>query len=134
MGYTVVRSHTRRGYAVQAHTRRTDNRHIQDVLRRDIEHITNRYQSMPVCSHVGQFLAYGETGVTFFVCQPCQRHIGYPQMQLWAKEGRVKREQIEIAEEARERALAEGEEVKLLPMEMGAGKSTLKTDQEASQA
>ena len=110
MGYTTVRTHTRRGYAVQAHTRRTTSHCIQDVLRRDIEQINNRYQSMPVCSHDGQFLAYRETGVTFFVCQTCQRHIGYSQMQLWAKEGRVKREQIEIAEEARERVLAETEE------------------------
>ena len=110
MGQTSVRTHMRRGYAVQAHTRRTDNRHIQDVLRRGIEQIDEHYRSMKACSHVGQFLAYRETGVTFFVCQTCQRHIGYSQMQLWAKEGRVKREQIEIAEEARERVLAEGEE------------------------
>ena len=103
MSYTTVRTHMRRGYQVRAHTRRTDNRHIQDVLRRGIEQINNRYQSMPVCSHDGQFLAYRETGVTFFVCQTCQRHIGYSQMQLWAKEGRVKREQIEIAEEKEER-------------------------------
>ncbi len=103
MGYTTVKAHTRRGYAVQAHTRRTDNHCIQDVLMRGIEHINNRYRSTPVCSHVGQFLAYRETGVTFFVCQTCQRHIGYSQMQLWAKEGRVKREQIEIAEETEER-------------------------------
>ena len=103
MSYTTVRTHMRRGYQVRAHSRRTDNRHIQDVLRRGIEQINNRYQSMPVCSHVGQFLAYRETGVTFFVCQTCQRHIGYSQMQLWAKEGRVKREQIEIAEEKEER-------------------------------
>ena len=110
MGQATVRAHTRRGHPVQAHTRRTDNRHIQDVLMRGIEQINNRYQSMPVCSHVGQFLAYRETGVTFFVCQTCQRHIGYSQMRVWAKEGRVKREQIEIAEETEERVLTEGEE------------------------
>ena len=77
---------------------------------RGIEQIDERYRSMKACSHDGQFLAYRETGVTFFVCQTCQRHIGYSQMQLWAKEGRVKREQIEIAEEARERVLTEEEE------------------------
>ena len=109
MGQTTVRSHTRRGYQVREHSRRTNNRHIQDVLMRGIEQINNRYQSMPVCSHDGQFLAYRETGITFFVCQTCQRHIGYSQMRVWAKEGRVKREQIEIAEETRERVLAEGE-------------------------
>ena len=103
MGYTTVRTHMRQGYPVQTHTRRTTNHCIQDVLQRDIEQIDERYRSTPVCSHDGQFLAYRETGVTFFVCQTCQRHIGYSQMQLWAKEGRVKREQIEIAEEARER-------------------------------
>ena len=96
MSHTTVRTHTRRGYQVKAHTRRTDNRHIQDVLMRGIEQIANRYQSMPVCSHVGQFLAYRETGVTFFVCHPCQRHISHSQMQLWAQQGRVRREQIEI--------------------------------------
>ena len=99
MGQATVRSHTRRGYQVKAHSRRTTNHCIQDVLRRGIEQINNRYQSMPVCSHVGEFLAYRETGVTFFVCQTCQRHIGYSQMRVWAKEGRVKREHIEIAEE-----------------------------------
>ena len=110
MSYTAVRSHTRRGYPVSAQGRRTAGRHIQDVLRRDKEQINERYRSMRVCSHDGQFLAYHETGVTFFVCQTCQRHIGYSQMRLWAKEGRVQREQIEIAEGARERVLAETEE------------------------
>ena len=97
MRCTTVRTHMRHGYQVKAHTRRTDNRHIQDVLMRGIEQINNRYQSMSVCSHVGQFLAYRETGVTFFVCQTCQRHIDYSQMQEWAQEGRIKREQIGIA-------------------------------------
>ena len=35
MSYTTVRTHTRRGYPVQAHPRRTTGAAIRDVLARD---------------------------------------------------------------------------------------------------
>ena len=37
MGYATVRSHTRRGYQVRAHARRTSGRHIADILQREPE-------------------------------------------------------------------------------------------------
>ena len=42
MGYTSVRTHTRRGYAVQAHTRRTSGHHIADILQRDLDRVFER--------------------------------------------------------------------------------------------
>ena len=39
MGQTSVRSHTRRGYAVQAHTRRTNDWRIADILQRDLDRV-----------------------------------------------------------------------------------------------
>ena len=99
MSHTVVRTHTRRGYQVRAHPRRTTGAAIRDVLARDEERSTERARELwdGECQHAGLFLAYHETGVTFFVCRCCQRHIDYSQMQEWAQEGRVKREQIGIA-------------------------------------
>ena len=99
MSHTTVRAHTRRGYQVRAHPRRTTGAAIRDVLARDGERAIERAQARlsGECQHAGLFLAYHETGVTFFVCRCCQRHIDYSQMQEWAQEGRVKREQIGIA-------------------------------------
>ncbi len=37
MSHTTVRTHTRRGYSVQAHSRRTVGRSIADVLTRDLD-------------------------------------------------------------------------------------------------
>ena len=98
MSYTTVRTHTRRGYQVRAHPRRTTGAAIRDVLARDGERAIERAQARLIgeCQHAGLFLAYHETGVTFFVCRCCQRHIDYSQMQEWAQEGRVKREQIDV--------------------------------------
>ena len=42
MGYTTVRSHTRRGYQVRAHARRTSGHHITDVLQRDLDRVYER--------------------------------------------------------------------------------------------
>ena len=39
MGYTAVRSHTRRGYPVRAHGRRTAGRHITEVLANDRDRV-----------------------------------------------------------------------------------------------
>ena len=39
MGYTTVREHTRRGYAVRAHSRRTTDSATADVLARDLDRI-----------------------------------------------------------------------------------------------
>ena len=39
MSYTTVRSHTRRGYPVREHSRRTVGRNIADVLTRDLDRV-----------------------------------------------------------------------------------------------
>ena len=39
MGQTTVRSHTRRGYQVKEHARRTVGRNITDVLARDLDRL-----------------------------------------------------------------------------------------------
>ena len=39
MGYTAVRTHTRRGYQVRAHSRRTSGHHITDILQRDLDRV-----------------------------------------------------------------------------------------------
>ena len=42
MGYTSVRTHTRRGYQVRAHTRHTSGHHIADILQRDLDRVFER--------------------------------------------------------------------------------------------
>ena len=39
MGYAAVRSHTRRGYQVRSHTRRTNGSAVADVLARDLDRL-----------------------------------------------------------------------------------------------
>ena len=39
MGYTTVRAHARRGYQVRAHSRRTNDWRITDVLQRDLDRV-----------------------------------------------------------------------------------------------
>ena len=65
MGYTAVRSHTRRGYQVRAHARRTSGRHIADILQRDLDRVFERIDQQgateqlssanPDCRHPGWY-------------------------------------------------------------------------------
>ena len=42
MGQATVRSHTRRGYQVRAHSRRTNDWRIADILQRDLDRVFER--------------------------------------------------------------------------------------------
>ena len=65
MGYTTVRTHTRRGYQVRAHSRHTSGRHIADVLQRDLDRVFERIDQQgtterlssanPDCLHPGWY-------------------------------------------------------------------------------
>ena len=102
MGYTTVRSHTRRGYAVQAHTRRTNDWHIADILQRDLDRVFERIDQQgateqissanPDCPHPSWYpvLHIDGTRILAYACTDCAA--------------------TKAAQEARERVLAEGEE------------------------
>ena len=63
MGYTAVRSHTRRAYQVRSHSRRTNDWRITDVLQRDLDRVFERIDQQgateqissanPDCPHPG---------------------------------------------------------------------------------
>ena len=54
MGYTTVRTHTRRGYQVRAHARHTSGHHITDVLQRDLDRVhEERDSQVPARGIVG---------------------------------------------------------------------------------
>ena len=65
MSYTMVRSHTRRGYQVREHSRRTVSRSIADVLARDLDRIYEERDTQgpprgivgadPSCPHPGWY-------------------------------------------------------------------------------
>ena len=89
MGYTTVRTHTRRGYPVQAHSRRTDNRRIQDVLRRDLDRVFERIDQRgtteqlssanPACPHPAWYpvrrllldTPYEDSPILAYCCTGC---------------------------------------------------------------
>ena len=61
MSYTTVRAHTRRGYQVRAHSRRTNGSAVADVLLRDLDRVFERIDQQgateqissanPACPH-----------------------------------------------------------------------------------
>ena len=98
MGYTTVRSHTRRGYQVRAHSRHTSGHHIADILQRDLYRVFERIDredfTAPApstdgtCSHPDWYPVrhVDGTSILAYACTDC------------------------AATKARERVLAEGEE------------------------
>ena len=107
MGYTTVRTHIRRGYPVQTHTRRTSGHHIADILQRDLDRVFERIDQRgtteqlssanPGCPHprwypVRRLLLdtpYEDSPILAYCCTSCAA--------------------TKAAAEARERMLAEGE-------------------------
>ena len=102
MGQTAVRSHTRRGYQVRAHTRRTNDWHIADILQRDLDRVFERIDredfTAPApltdgtCSHPAWYPVRHVDGkiILAYACTDCAA--------------------TKPAQEARERVLAEGQE------------------------
>ena len=102
MGYTAVRAHSRRGCQVRAHSRRTNGSAVADVLARDLDRV---YEELvqdgaterivwadPHCPHPGWYPIRHVDGarILAYACTDCAA--------------------TKPATEARERALAEGEE------------------------
>ena len=102
MGYAAVRSHTRRGYQVRAHSRHTSGHHITDVLQRDLDRVFERLDredfTAPApstdgtCSHPDWYPVRHVEGtiILAYACTDCAA--------------------TKPAAEARERVLAEGGE------------------------
>ena len=102
MGYTTVRTHTRRGYQVRAHARRTSGHHIADILQRDLDRVFERIDredfTAPApstdgtCSHPAWYPVLHVDGkiILAYACTDCAAS--------------------QPAQEARERVLAEVEE------------------------
>ncbi len=102
MGYTTVRSHTRNGHQVRAHSRRTNGSAVTDVLARDLDRV---YEELiqdgaterivwadPHCPHPRWYpvLHVDGTRILAYACTDCAA--------------------TKPAQEARERVLAEVEE------------------------
>ena len=87
MGYTVVRSHTRRGYQVRAHSRRTSGHHIADILQCDLDMVFEQLSREdvgpvggdPACPHPGWYpvrrcdsdTPYEESPILAYCCTGC---------------------------------------------------------------
>ena len=101
MGYTTVRTHTRRGYQVRAHTRHTSGLHIADILQRDLDRVFERIDQQgateqlssadPDCPHPSWYPVLHVDGkiILAYCCTDCAT--------------------TKLIEEARERVLAETE-------------------------
>ena len=104
MGYTAVRSHTRNGHQVRSHTRRTNGLHITDILQRELDRVFERIDQQgateqissanPDCPHPDWYPVRHVDGtrILAYACTGCAAS--------------------RPADEARERALAEGEAVR----------------------
>ena len=93
MGYTTVRSHTRRGYQVRAHSRRTNDWRIADILQCDLESYPLAPSSMAdSCPHPAWYPVRHIDGkiILAYACTGCAA--------------------TKAATETRERVLAEGQE------------------------
>ena len=98
MSYTTVKAHSRRGYQVRAHSRRTSGRHIADILQRDLDRVFERIDTAPApstdgtCSHPDLYPVrhVDGTSILAYACTDCAS--------------------TKPADEARERVLAETEE------------------------
>ena len=89
MGYTTVRAHTRRGYQVRTHARRTSGHHIADVLQRDLDSVYERIDQQgateqvstanPHCPHPGWYpvrrllldTPYEDSPILAYCCTGC---------------------------------------------------------------
>ena len=92
MGYTTVRSHTRRGYQVRSHTRHTSGHHIADILQRDLDMVFERLDredvgpvggdpacEHPACEHPGWYpirrilldTPYEDSPILAYACTDC---------------------------------------------------------------
>ena len=79
MGYTTVRSHTRRGYKVRAHSRRTNDWRIADILQRDLDRVFERIDTAPApstdgtCSHPDWYPVrhVDGTSILAYACTHC---------------------------------------------------------------
>ena len=89
MGQTSVRSHTRRGYQVRAHTRRTSGRHIADIFQRDLDRVHEQIDlqsateqicsANPDCRHPGWYpvrrllidIPYEDSPIVAYCCTGC---------------------------------------------------------------
>ena len=96
MAITSVKSHTRRGYQVRAHTRRTDGRNIADILARDLDRVYEQDRAPgqiagadPDCPHPAWYPVLHVDGkiILAYACTDCAA--------------------TKPAQEARERVLAE---------------------------
>ena len=102
MGYTTVRTHTRRGSQVRAHSRRTNDWRIADVLQRNLDRVLEQLDpedfTAPAsltdgtCPHPGWYPVphVDGTRILAYACTDCAA--------------------TKAAEEARERVLTEGGE------------------------
>ena len=102
MTTTTVRAHTRRGHPVRAHSRRTNDWRIADILQRDLDRVFERIDQQdtteqlssanPDCPHPSWYPVRHVDGtrILAYACTDCAR--------------------TKLIEEARERALAETEE------------------------
>ena len=107
MGYTTVRTHMRRGYQVRAHSRRTNDWRIADILQRDLDRVFERIDQQgateqlssanPACSHPSWYpvrrllldTPYEDSPILAYCCTGCAA--------------------TKAAAGAKERVLAEGE-------------------------
>ena len=90
MGQTSVRSHTRRGYQVRAHSRRTTDWRIADILQRDLDRVHERLDREdvapvgpvggdPACPHPGWYpirrctldTPYEDSPILAYCCTGC---------------------------------------------------------------
>ena len=89
MSHTTVRAHTRRGYQVREHSRRTVGRNIADVLTRDLDRVYERIGqdgapermigADPDCPHPGWYpvrrlvldTPYEESPILAYCCTDC---------------------------------------------------------------
>ena len=88
MGTTTVRAHTRRGYPVKSHSRRTSTQHVPDVLQRDLDRMyeeLEREGRVPGlhpnndCRHPGWYpvrrllidIPYEASPIVAFCCTDC---------------------------------------------------------------
>ena len=102
MSHTTVRAHTRRGYQVRAHSRRTNSSAVADVLARDLDRVLEQLDQEgaterivwadPHCPHPSWYPVrhVDGTSILAYACTDCAS--------------------TKPADEARERALAETEE------------------------
>ena len=83
MSYTTVRSHTRNGHQVRAHSRHTSGHHIADILQRDLDRVYEQIDQQgateqlssanPACPHPGWYPVrhVDGTSILAYACTDC---------------------------------------------------------------